>query len=406
VHSVHHQLMTGYLTHVQNRLILRHSLAWLLTYKRDSTRAPSWKRLRLGGILALFFVGGLSAGTGAETASPFLSSLALQSLPSPTFGLQDSDSHGGEASSTGGITGTVRDARGALLPGVRVTLVGQNDTAERAVMTDANGDFTFADLPVGTYRVKINVTGLEPFTSAPLIVGAGEKHELPPVTMRIATKSTTVDVVATLKDVARAQVKAEEKQRILGFLPNYYTSYIWNAAPMTDKLKFRLALRTATDPVTFMVVAGVAGVEQAHKTFPGYGPGFEGYAKRYGATYADTVSGRMLGSAIFPVLLHQDPRYFYQGSGSTRSRLLYALLSTVVCRGDNGQLEPNYSHILGSFTAAGLSNLYRAPQDRQASLTFRNGLIITGSGAVVNVLREFLSRKLTANVPAFANGKP
>jgi hypothetical protein len=62
--------------------------------------------------------------------------------------------------------------------------------------------------------------------------------------------------------------------------------------------------------------------------------------------------------------------------------------------------------VLGSFAAAGLSNLYRAPQDRRASLTFRNGLIITGGGAVVNVLREFLSRKLTANVPAFANGKP
>ena len=137
-----------------------------------------------------------------------------------------------------------------------------------------------------------------------------------------------------------------------------------------------------------------------------YGQGFEGYAKRYGASYADTVSARMFGSAIFPVLLHQDPRYFYQGSGSTRSRLLYALVSTVVCRGDNGRLEPNYSHVLGSFAAAGLSNLYRAPEDRKASLTFRNGLIITANGAVVNILREFLSRKLTPNVPGFANGKP
>jgi hypothetical protein len=114
----------------------------------------------------------------------------------------------------------------------------------------------------------------------------------------------------------------------------------------------------------------------------------------------------MLGNAIFPTLLHQDPRYFYQGSGSMRSRLLYALLSSVVCRGDNGQLEPNYSHVFGSFAAAGLSNLYRAPQDRRASLTLRNGLIIVASGAAVNVLREFLSRKLTANVPAFGKGKP
>ena len=158
--------------------------------------------------------------------------------------------------------------------------------------------------------------------------------------------------------------------------------------------------------MTFLVVGAVAGVEQGHKTFPGYGQGFEGYAKRYGASYADVVSGRMFGSAIFPVLLHQDPRYFYQGSGSTRSRLLYALTSTFVSRGDDGRREPNYSYVLGSFTAAGFSNLYRTSQDRRASLTFRNGFIIIGSGAVVNVFREFLSRKLTTGVPPFANGKP
>ena len=304
------------------------------------------------------------------------------------------------------VGGTVRDARGTLLPGVRVTLVGDDNTVDRVTTADSNGAFTFAGLPAGTYRVKIDVAGREPFASAPLVLGAGETRELPAVTLRITTKVTTVDVVGTPSEVAQAQVKEEEKQRILGFLPNYYTAYIWDAAPMTRKLKFDLAFRTAIDPVTFLVVAGVAGVEQAHKTFPGYGQESEGYAKRYGATYADTVSGRVLGSAIFPALLHQDPRYFYKGSGSVRSRIFYALLSTVVCRGDNGQLEPNYSHILGSFTAAGLSNLYRSPVDRQASLTFRNGLIITGSGAIVNLMREFISRKLTSNVPAFANGKP
>ena len=221
--------------------------------------------------------------------------------------------------SSASIAGTVLDSRGAPLARVQVTLAGQDNTVNRLVTADDKGAFTFADLPAGTYRVKINVAGLEPFTSA-VAVGASEKRELPVVALRIATKTTTVGVVATLNEIAQAQVKEEEKQRILGFLPNYYTSYIWDAAPMTPKLKFNLALRTATDPITFLVVAGVAGVEQAHKTFPGYGQGFEGYAKRYGASYADTVSGRMFGSAIFPALLHQDPRYFYRGSGSTRAR--------------------------------------------------------------------------------------
>ncbi len=175
---------------------------------------------------------------------------------------------------------------------------------------------------------------------------------------------------------------------------------------MTPKLKFQLALRSAVDPITFLVTAGLAGIEQKHNTFPGYGQGLEGYGKRLGAAYADTMSTRMIGRALLPAVLHQDPRYFYRGSGSIRSRILHALAASFVTRGDNGRLEPNYSQLLGNFAAAGLSNVYRAPEDRRVGLTFRNGLIITGTGAVENLLREFFSRKLTPNVPAFAKGKP
>ena len=391
---------------MQDKIISRLSALGLLTRKPALIDVSPLKLLNLKALISIFFIG-LVPGARAQqqVVASAVSSTLLETSNSPGA-LQAQISGAIQPQSSTSISGAVRDSRGALLAGVQVTLEGQGNTVNRVVAADDNGAFTFADLSAGTYRVKINVTGLEPFTSTPVVVGAGEKRELPVIAMRIATKTTTVGVVATLNEVAEAQVKEEEQQRIFGFLPNYYTSYIWTAAPMTRKLKFTLALRTATDPVTFLVVAGVAGVEQSHKTFPGYGQGFEGYAKRYGASYADTVSGRMFGSAIFPVLFHQDPRYFYRGSGSARSRLLYALMSTAICRGDNGQLEPNYSHVLGSFAAAGLSNVYRAPQDRQASLTFRNGLIIVGSGAVVNVLREFLSKKLTANVPGFANGKP
>jgi hypothetical protein len=80
--------------------------------------------------------------------------------------------------------------------------------------------------------------------------------------------------------------------------------------------------------------------------------------------------------------------------------------STVITRGDNGRLQPNYSHVLGNFAAAGISNLYRSPQDRTASLTFRNGLIITGSNAVTNLIREFVLRKLTHNVPVSSGQNP
>jgi hypothetical protein len=308
--------------------------------------------------------------------------------------------------SSSSITGTVRDGRGLPLVGIEARLLGQNNNIDAKQATDNNGVFTFTELPAGIYQVRIVVAGRQPFASEPLAVVAGTRHELPVVVMRMVTKTTTVNVNASPQEVVEAQVKEEEKQRILGLVPNYYTSYIWDAAPMTPKLKFGMAFRTITDPVSFLVVAGIAGAEQYHKTFPGYGQGAEGYAKRFGSTYADTVASRMLGSAVFPVLFHQDPRYFYRGSGSVRSRLSYAVMCAVVSRGDNGRLQPNYSHILGSFAAAGISNVYKSPQDREVGLTLRNGLIITAAAAGVNVMREFLFRNLTPGVPAFQNGKP
>ncbi len=385
-------------TGMRERIIPRLFPAPRSVREHSSIKPDPWRLLSFSARVGVFLLG-LSACLYPQDVPGLVGAVQTPAVQTP-------GSQPVPPQSSASIAGTVQDTLGAVVPGVRVTLVGQNNAVNRLTKADSKGAFTFSELAPGTYRVKIEATGLQPSVSDDVVLGAGEKRELPITAIRIPPKITTIQVVATPEQVAQAQVQEQEKQRIFGFLPSYYTSYIWDAAPMNRKLKFNLALRTLTDPVSFLVVAGVAGVEQKHKTFPGYGQGPQGYAKRYGATYADTVASRMLGSAILPVVLHQDPRYFYQGSGTTRSRILYALVSTVVCRGDNGRLEPNYSHVLGSFAAAGLSNLYRAPGDRSASLTFRNGLIITGGEAVTNLLREFLSRKLTPNVPAFATGKP
>lgn len=314
------------------------------------------------------------------------------------------------------IAGTVRDEDGVAVPGARVTLASSetspnaspdtspNNGVDREATADSRGAFTFPELVPGSYRLTISEAGLDRPVTAEVVLGAGERRELPIVGTRILT--TTVHVVASVEDIAQSQVEAQETQRVLGFVPNYYSSYIWDAAPMTPKLKLKLALRATTDPISFLAAAGVAGVEQKHNTFPGYGQGSEGYAKRFGAAYADAFVGKMVSRALLPTILHQDPRYFYRGSGSIRSRIFYALKAAVTTRGDNGRMQPNYSQVLGNFAASGISNLYRAPGDRTASLTFRNGLIMTASGAVENLLREFFSRKLTSNVPSFANGKP
>ncbi len=328
-----------------------------------------------------------------------------ENLPDAPLPQQGASQDSSAAASSASVEGSVLDLHNAPIAGVQVTVIGQNNGVRRTVTVDSNGAFTITGLSPGSYMVTITLPGLSASDATEVQLGAGEERELPLVTSRTPRTSSTVQVVANMNQVATAQVKEAEKQRVLGVVPNFYTAYIWKSAPMTPKLKFQLALRAEIDPMEFAVDAGVAGVEQWHNTFPGYGGGWQGYGKRFGSAYADSVIGAFLGRAILPTLFHQDPRYFFRGSGSIRSRVFYALAQTFVTRGDDGQTEPNYSHVLGNFITAGVSNVYRAPSDRSASLTFRDAGIVTAGDAAGNLLREFLSRPFTSNVPGFANGK-
>jgi hypothetical protein len=203
----------------------------------------------------------------------------------------------------------------------------------------------------------------------------------------------------TLVQAADIQIKEQERQRVFGFIPNFYVSYDREALSLNTKQKFRLAWKTTLDPFTVVGVGALAGVEQATNTFDGYGQGAEGYFKRLGASYADAVSGTFIGSAMLPSLLKQDPRYFYKGTGSTRSRLLYALASPVLCKGDNMRWQPNYSNVGGSFASAGISYLYYPTSDRNgAGLVLQNSLIRLGEVAFESVLQEFVVRRLTPHL--------
>jgi hypothetical protein len=225
---------------------------------------------------------------------------------------------------------------------------------------------------------------------------AGENNVLAQIVLAIAPNTVDVEVTLPLAQIAEDQVKVEEKQRLLGVFPNFYVTYDPKAVPLTTKLKFQLAWKTAIDPVSFAIVGGVAGIQQADNAFSGYGQGAQGYAKRYGAAYGDFVIGTFIGSAILPSLLKQDPRYFYKGTGSWRSRFLYAVANSVICKGDNGRWQPNYSFIIGDLASGGISNLYYPAQNRNgAALTFENAAIAVGAGAVGNVIQEFFLRKLT-----------
>jgi hypothetical protein len=303
------------------------------------------------------------------------------------------------------ISGTVFDINEGMVSGAQVILETQSGQMVRVTTTDETGSFSFNDLSIGTYKIKIIAAGLEHFESSEVILHAGDKYELPRIALPVAAASVDVTVTATEEEIAQEQVIAEVHQRVFGIFPNFYTSFIWNAAPLKPKQKFHLAFRAALDPVTFFTTGMLAGIQQGRDTYPDYGQGAEGYAKRYGADFGDLFIGRMIGAAVLPSLLHQDPRYFYQGTGSFRSRAWHALSSAFVTRGDNGRSQFNYSHILGNVAAGAISNFYRPDADRGVVLVIDNALLHTAANATGNLVREFGLRRITTKVPSYAKGK-
>jgi hypothetical protein len=300
--------------------------------------------------------------------------------------------------SGGTITGTVTDVDGAEVAGAQVTLETNASAPERTVTADAAGTFSFAAVEPGTMKLTISSAGFATWVDDGVVLHPGEAYELPPVTLKAAS-NTEVEVVFSRQDLAEEQMHEQEKQRVLGVFPNFYVSYEKDAVPLTASQKFRLALRMSLDPTAFAIAGVTAGVEQSQNDFSGYGQGTLGYAKRFGASFGDGFTSILIGDAILPSILHQDPRYLYKGVGSIRSRALYAIASVVICRGDNGHWQPNYSNVLGNLASAGISNIYYPSTDRNGPrLTIDNSLLITASGAIGSLLEEFLIRKISIGV--------
>lgn len=310
-----------------------------------------------------------------------------------------------------GLSGTVEDANGGLVPQAEIRLqaagngTGAGNVAGLQTQTDSGGHFSFAGVAAGIYRLSVVAPGLQSYTSAEFTLGPGQQQELPAVKLLVATLNSNVQVTATEEQVAEVQIHEEEKQRVLGVLPDFYSSYIWDAAPLNPRQKFVLASKSAFDPVAFASIGAVAGVEQWRNIYPGYGGGAGGYAKRYGASFGDEAVGRFFASAIYPSIFRQDPRYFYKGSGTKVERAEYAISRAFVTRGNNGKTQPNYSLFLGRLTAGGIANLYHDSSDRGAALTFENAFLNIGGHAFDNLVREFVLKRFTPKVPAFENGQ-
>ncbi len=306
----------------------------------------------------------------------------------------------------GRIRGVVVDKDGAAIPNVKVTLAPAGASQSLQTTSGADGSFVFPNVTAGAFQVSFASSGFAPQQDSG-ILHPGEDQLLPQITLAVGTMEEDIKVTVTQEEIAEDQIHVEEKQRLLGVIPNFYVTYDAHPVPLTTRQKFQLAWKSSIDPVSFGITGIIAGFEQADDVFPGYGQGAQGYGKRFGAAYADGFTGTFIGGAILPSLLKQDPRYFYKGSGGTKARTLYAVANAVICKGDNGRWQPNYSSVVGDLASAGISNLYYPPADRNgARLTFENAAFGLAGNAFSNIIQEFLLRRLTPHAHDQESAKP
>jgi hypothetical protein len=192
---------------------------------------------------------------------PQQSDPALRPSPPP----QNQDDGQSSVSQTGTIVGTITDVSEAPVPSAVVILQGSDSSDVRSVTTNENGFYEIRDVAVGRpYEVKVRAAGFAEWDSATLTLNPGQSEILDVANLRIEEVQTSITVTPESSDeIATKQVKADEKQRGFGIIPNFYAEYASNPAPLNARLRFRLALRVARDPYTFAGVAMLAGIGQA-----------------------------------------------------------------------------------------------------------------------------------------------
>lgn len=297
------------------------------------------------------------------------------------------------------ITGAVVDVTGTGVAGAHAALTRSDGTDIETSTSDEAGTFSFSGILPGSYLVTVDAVGFAPFTTKPFTVGGQARmYAVPRIVLDIGALSASI-VVRPIEMVAAEQIKAQEQQRLLGVVPNFYVSYIPDAAPLTSKQKLSLAMRETFDWTAFVGATISAGTGQAANTHSGFGDGGSAYAKRWVTGFVDDRTGDFLTHYLFASLFHEDPRYFYQGNGTTRSRMVHALSSAFVARSDSGKPMPNYAYVFGNISAASLSNTYYPTAARGTNLLLTNLAVGLAGRAAKNLIQEFAGKRLTKNVP-------
>jgi Carboxypeptidase regulatory-like domain len=374
---------------------------------RKSPSRRAWGSITTVGMLiglgSSFSVCGLAAHTqsaqatpvgGTKTAAPTASG-AMSPAAGQTFNQQV----------TGGISGSVADQNGGPVSEALVTLESNDRTVQQVRAAD-NGQFSFAGVAPGTYLLTITASGFES-KSISIVTHAGQTCTAPRIVLALAPVVTSIKVTPSRGEIAQYQLQQEEKQLVLGFIPNYLVTYYPHTVPLSSMQKFQLTFKTVFNPFTLGLTTAFVGGEQATGMYSGYGTEEKSFVKRFGASYATLGVGAFMSDALLPSILKQDPRFYYKGGGSVPSRLVYAITRSVICKGDNGHWQPDYSSILGHLAAGGISNLYLPQQNRNAlRTTLENGLIGIGFDAFADILQEFVVPKLTPALSHRHFGKP
>jgi hypothetical protein len=329
---------------------------------------------------------------GAMRFCQLVFALILGATPIAALGQQTAAT----APQRGSIHGKVTDVQGAIIPEAIVTVKQPATIEPRTIQADEAGFFELKNLdPTISYQIVVSAKDFSDWTSPLITLKPGQTLALTDIKLKVAAVVTTVSAV-TIEQLALEQARAEEKQRVFGIIPNFYVAYDKNTVPLTTKLKYEIAFKAGTDIASIAGDVFLSAINQAADT-PDYQQGWKGYGQRFGASYADSFSNIMIGGAVLPSLLHQDPRYFYQGTGTGKSRALHAISAPFICRGDNGHKQIIFSSMGGDLIASSLTNLYYPESNRGAGLIVSSFFINTG-GRVANALvQEFLLRKHTTN---------
>jgi hypothetical protein len=268
-------------------------------------------------------------------------------------------------------------------------LVAQESAANPVVAVSADLPETPQPQIASASESSDQQTPVAPSQTAPQQTPASTPAQAPAADSGSQAPAPQTDAEKNAHETAEEQLKAQEKQRVMGVMATFNTTSNKDALPLSSGQKFKLFFKSETDPWPFLLAGAVAGVGMAEDSYPAWGQGAQGYAKHYGAAYSDAFIGNFFGNALLTSLFHEDPRYFQKGTGSAVHRALWAAASSVWCRRDNGKFGPNYANVIGNLIGAAISDTYYPASQRTVGNTITNGFTVTAQGVIGAEIIEF-----------------